>query len=153
MPIASLVLIPALLFVTQRQSAGASTVLTIFTGIASVARGQSDFTVATDGAILASADRVRTDDAGHALITFFDGSTIELEPSTTVQIDAASSNANGSISIELSQSLGRTWASVQKLAKANSKFEIKTPTATAAVRGTGFLTEVLASGETTVQTT
>jgi len=146
-------LIAALLLAAQRPTAAASTVLTIFTGVAEVARGGADFIVAADGAVLSNSDRVRTSDAGHALITFFDGSTLELEPSTMVQVGTASPNANGSITIEIAQSLGRTWTSVQKLTRADSKFEIKTPTSTATVRGTGFLTEVLASGETTVLTT
>ena len=146
-------LIAALLLVAQTPTAAASTVLTIFTGVAEVARGGADFKVAADGAVLSNSDRVRTSDAGHALITFFDGSTLELEPSTMLQVGTASPNANGSITIEIAQSLGRTWASVQKLTRADSKFEIKTPTSTATVRGTGFLTEVLASGETTVLTT
>jgi FecR protein len=147
------VLIAAMLFVAQRPTAAASTVLTIFTGVVQVARGGADFAAASNGAVLAGSDRVRTDDAGHALITFFDGSTLELEPSTTVQVDAASPNADGSISVAIGQTLGRTWASVQKLTRADSKFEVKTPTSTATVRGTGFLTEVLPSGETTVETT
>ena len=146
-------LIAALLLAAQRPTAAASTVLTIFTGVAEVARGGVDFKVAADGDVLSNSDRVRTSDAGHALITFFDGSTLELEPSTMVQVGTASPNANGSITIEIAQTIGRTWASVQKLTRADSKFEIKTPTATATVRGTGFLTEVLASGETTVLTT
>jgi hypothetical protein len=147
------VLIPVLLFAAQRPTAAAATVLTIFTGVADVARGNADFALASDGAVLANGDRVRTDDRGHALITFFDGSTLEIEPSTTIQVVTASGNADGSIAIVLGQALGRTWASVHKLTHTDSKFEIQTPTSTASVRGTGFLTEVLANGDTTVQTT
>ena len=148
-----MVLIAAVLLAAQRPTAAGSTVLTIFTGRVDVAHGTADFALATDGAVLADQDRVRTDDAGHALITFFDGSTLELEPSTTTALNTAAANANGSIRIEIDQIVGRTWASVQRLTRADSKFEIKTPTSTATVRGTGFLTEVLASGDTTVQVT
>ncbi len=149
----SAVLIPVLLFAAQRPTAAASTVLTIFTGVAEVARGNADFALASDGAVLTNGDRVRTDDRGHALITFFDGSTLEIEPATMIQVVTASPNADGSIAIVLGQAIGRTWASVHKLTRTDSKFEIQTPTSTASVRGTGFLTEVLANGDTTVQTT
>ncbi len=150
--IAALV-IPAVLLAVQRPSAAGSTLLTIFNGTASVAHGPTDFALASDGDILKAGDRVRTDDAGHALVTFFDGSTLELEPATTIQIDVVASNTDGSIAIELSQAIGRTWASVQKLTRIESKFEIKTPTSTASVRGTAFLTEVLPNGETRLHTT
>ena len=152
-PIATVVLIAAVLLAAQRPTAAASTVLTIFTGRVDVAHGTADFALATDGAVLADQDRVRTDDDGHALITFFDGSTLELEPSTTTVLKTAGTSASGSIRIEIEQVVGRTWASVQRLTRADSKFEIKTPTATATVRGTGFLTDVLPSGDTTVQVT
>src|SRR6266540_3625457 len=77
---------------------------------------------------------------------------LELEPVTTVQIDAANALPDGGRSIGLLQTLGRTWSSVQKLTKADSKFELKTPTSTAVVRGTGFITDVDVSGATTLQT-
>lgn len=152
LPVAMLIAVPVVLLAAQRPSAASSTVLTIFTAGAAVSHSSGAFATASDGAILAPGDRVRTDDTGHALVTFFDGSTLELEPATTVQIDAAQPNPDGSIAIELTQSLGRTWASVQKLTKADSKFEVKTPASTATVRGTAFLTEVLPNGQTTVQT-
>jgi hypothetical protein len=68
---------------------------------------------------------------------------------TIVQAAAASS---GAITIQLEQAIGRTWSSIQKLARPDSKFELRTPSATAVVRGTGFVTDVLASGATTVTT-
>lgn len=152
-PIALLLLIPAVLLAAQRPGAAASTVLTVFSGGVSVSSGAATFAEAHDGDLLRNGDSVRTDGAGHALVTFFDGSTLELEPSTLLTIDTASSSPDGSKTIGLTQTLGRTWASVQKLTHADSRFEIRTPTSTAAVRGTGFFTEVLASGETNVQTT
>jgi hypothetical protein len=151
--IAALVVVPAVLVLSQQRAAGAATILSILDGSASVARGTSAFASASDGDLVNTGDRVQTAAASHAMVTFFDGSTLEIEPATTVQIEEASSAASGAIGIRISQTLGRTWASVQKLTRADSKFEIRTPTAVAAVRGTGFITEVLADGTTTVQTT
>jgi hypothetical protein len=150
--IAVLVLVPAILVITQTRTQAASTVLTIIDGTTNLARGTADFTAARDGDLLQGGDRVRTDAASHALVTFFDGSTIELEPTTTITVDTATSNANGSIAISLTQTLGRTWSSVQKLTKADSRFEVKTPTTTATVRGTGFITDVSPTGVTTLTT-
>lgn len=152
-PVVVLLVVAASLLAFQRPSAGASTVLTLFRGTTSVAHGPADFVTATDGEILANGDRVRTDADGHALVTFFDGSTLEVEPATEMRIDMAAASGNGPITIQLTQTIGRTWASVQKLAHGDSKFEVHTPTSTAAVRGTAFLTEVLPDGETRVETT
>ena len=151
--LAALVMVPVVLVVTQQRAASAATILSILDGTASVARGTAAFAPASDGEVVNDGDRVQTAERSHALVTFFDGSTLEIEPSTTVQIEAARAAAGGAIDIRISQTLGRTWASVQKLTRADSKFELRTPTLTAAVRGTGFITEVLADGTSTVQTT
>ena len=150
--IAALVVVPAALVLLQQRAASASTILSILDGSASVARGAAAFAAASDGDIVNTGDRVQTADRSHAMVTFFDGSTLEIEPATTVQIEEAASAASGAIAIRIAQTIGRTWASVQKLAHADSKFELRTPTLTAAVRGTGFITEVLADGTSSVQT-
>ena len=151
--IVALVVVPAALVLLQQRAASASTILSILDGSASVARGAATFAAASDGDIVNTGDRVQTADRSHAMVTFFDGSTLEIEPATTVQIEEASSAASGAIAIRIAQTLGRTWASVQKLTRADSKFELRTPTLSAAVRGTGFITEVLADGTSSVQTT
>ena len=125
--------------------------LSVLDGTASVSRGTAAFAPAADGDIVAPGDGVQTAALSHALVAFFDGSTLEIEPATTVQIEEAQAVNGGAIAIRISQTLGRTWASVQKLTRADSKFELRTPTLTAAVRGTGFITEVLADGASTVR--
>ena len=149
--IAALVVVPAALVVTQQRAAAAATILSILDGTASVARGTAAFAAAADGDVVNGGDRVQTAQNSHAMVTFFDGSTLEIEPATTVQIEEAAT-VDGATLIRISQTLGRTWASVQKLTRPDSKFEVRTPTLTAAVRGTGFITEVLADGTSTVRT-
>ena len=151
--IAAGVLIPVALVLMQQSAAAASMVLSILDGTADVARAPGAFTRAADGHVLLAGDRVRTSDRGHAIVTFFDGSTIEIEPATTITVVQATAAVDGAVTIQLEQAIGRTWSSVQSLARATSKFEIKTPATTATVRGTGFVTDVLASGATTVTTT
>jgi len=150
--IAALVVVPAALVITQQRASSVATILSILDGSASVARGTAAFVAASDGDLVNTGDRVQTAERSHALVTFFDGSTLEIEPATTVQIEEASSAASGAISIRIAQTIGRTWSSVQKLTHADSKFEVRTPTLTAAVRGTGFITEVLTDGTSSVQT-
>ena len=147
------VLIPTVLVLTQERAVAASMVLSTLDGTADVARGTGGFARAGDGQVLLAGDRVRTSEQGHAIVTFFDGSTVEIEPATTITVVQATAAVDGAITIQLEQTIGRTWSSVQSLARANSKFEIKTPTTSATVRGTGFVTDVLASGATTVTTT
>lgn len=151
--IAAGVLIPGVLILTQQRAAGADMILSIIDGTADVARGPAEFTRAGDGQVLNAGDRVRTADQSHAVVTFFDGSTMELEPATTITVVQATASPTGAITIQIQQAIGRTWSAVQQLTRADSKFEIRTPSTTATVRGTGFVTEVTASGATTVTTT
>ncbi|MEP6694893.1 MAG: FecR family protein [Chloroflexota bacterium] len=150
--IAAGVLIPAALILTQQRASAASMLLSILDGTADVARAGA-FARASDGQALSPGDRVRTGDAGHAVVTLLDGSTVELEPGTIITLVRATAGGDGAVTIQLEQSIGRTWSSVQKLLHPSSKFELRTPATTATVRGTGFVTDVLSSGATTVTTT
>jgi len=146
------VLIPATLILTQQRASAAAMVLSIIDGTVDVAHGTAAFARVPDGQVLNAGDRVRTAEQSHAVVTFLDASTIELEPGTIVTVVQTTATQSGTITIELQQSIGRTWSSVQRLLRADSKFELRTPAATAVVRGTGFVTDVLISGATTVTT-
>jgi len=80
------VLIPTMLVLTQERASAASMVLSILDGTADVARGPAVFARAGDGQVLLAGDRVRTAEQSHAVVTFFDGSTIEIEPATTITV-------------------------------------------------------------------
>jgi hypothetical protein len=120
-------------------------------GVFAQRSGQPEFVSAFDGEIFASGDIVRADAKGRAVLTFFDGSTISVEPNSDVRVVSLVKTASGGIQLTIEQTLGRTWASVSDLASADSKFEIKTPSMTAIVRGTAFETivEKLPDGTTT----
>lgn len=115
--------------------------LTVLHGQIDAQKGASGFTPAFDGDLLTSGDVVRADNAGNAVVTFFDGSTLTVESGAQVRVASLVKTGSGGIQVTIEQTLGRTWASVQKLGP-DSKFEIKTPTSTAAVRGTAFETIV-----------
>ncbi len=115
--------------------------ITVLHGQIDAQKGASGFTPAFDGDLLTSGDVVRADNAGNAVVTFFDGSTLTVESGAQVRVSSLVKTGGGGIQVTIEQTLGRTWASVQKL-RPDSKFEIKTPTSTAAVRGTAFETIV-----------
>ena len=98
-------------------------------------------------------DVVRTGTASHAILTFYDGSTIEVEPDSELIVETLEATSAGDILMTMRQNLGRSWHVVSRALTRDSKYEVRTPTATATVRGTAFLVSVEPSGRTNVQTT
>lgn len=136
----------------ESRALGAATTVTIISGDIQVRHGGTGaFVSATDGEVLAAGDTVRTADDARAVLTYFEGSTVSIEPNTELTIEAASSNSDGSTVVVMQQNFGRTWHVVTKLITGNSKYEVKTPASTASVRGTAF--QVDSDGERTVVTT
>lgn len=132
---------------------GAVSTLTVISDGVELRQAGGPWSAATDGVILRAGDAVRTSATGRGVVTFFDGSTVSLDPSTEIVAEELEVTAGGPRVIALFQAIGRTWSSVQRSIVPGSRFEIRTPAATAAVRGTGFETEVETSGRTVVSTT
>ena len=107
----------------------------------------------SDGMTLDIGTRIKTAADSHALLTFFDGSTLKLEPGTDIEIQKLETGEAEAVTIVLKQWAGKTWSRVVKMADAGSHYEIDPPTASAIVRGTLFATEVEEDGATTVATT
>jgi hypothetical protein len=105
-----------------------------------------------DGMTLEVGTRVITSQDSKALLTFFDGSTLIIEPGTDIEIEELAVSGEQSISIVLKQWMGKTWSRVVKMTDSGSHYEIQTPSAVAVVRGTYFSTEVDEDGETQVHT-
>ena len=129
--------------------------LTVLHGQIDAQKGGNGFAPALDGDLLTGGDVVRADTAGNAVVSFFEGSTLTVESGSQVKVASLVRTSSGGIQVTIEQTLGRTWASVQKLS-GGSTFEIKTPTSTAAVRGTAFETIVATVNgvtTTTVKTT
>lgn len=132
----------------------AAAVLTVISGDVLMRFGASSFSSAADGAILYVGSTVRTSSDARAVITLFEGSTVELEPASDITIEEAAMRG-GSTIVQLAQSLGRSWHVVTHLTTADSRYEVRTPAATASVRGTTFEVAVEdgAAGPTTTVTT
>lgn len=131
---------------------GAGTTLTILSGDVTVRHGASAFSAGNDGEVLNEGDAIRTGADGRAILTYFEGSTVTIEPSTELAIDAANATADGSTVVSMTQNFGRTWHVVTKLITGGSKYEVRTPASTASVRGTEFQVDT-DSATTTVTTT
>ncbi len=75
---------------------GAATALSIISGDIQVRHGASgSFVTATDGEVLTAGDTIRTGDAARAVLTYFEGSTVSIEPNSEIAIATASSLADG----------------------------------------------------------
>ena len=114
------------------------------------ARAGAAFAPALDGELYATGDLVRANVDGRAILTFFDGSSLSVDPGSQVKVIALDRVGTDGIHVTIEQSLGRSWQSVQKLKTPDSRYEVRTPSTSAVVRGTGFLTSVqpLAKGGT-----
>lgn len=127
---------------------GASTTLTILSRPVEVSLGGGAFAPAEDGAVLGPGDAIRTGPEGRAVLTYFEGSTVSIEPGSELTIDEAESGADGSAVVAMTQNVGRTWHVVTRLVTGRSRYEVRTPSSTASVRGTAFEIElVVEAGE------
>ena len=109
-------------------------ILTVISGDVLMRTAAGDFRVAMDGAVLYVGTVLRTSADARALITLFEGSTVELDPSSDVTIQDATARSASTIA----QSLGRGLQVVMHLTTADSRYEQTTPAATASVRGIEF---------------
>lgn len=114
-----------------------------------IAHGSAAFAAAADGDVIGEGDRARTDANGAGIINFFDGSSLTLDPNTEIGVAAIDERSSGVIA-SFTQAVGRTWSSVHKQG-GTPRYEIKTPAATAVVRGTAFEIIVRPDGFTTVR--
>ncbi len=94
---------------------------------------------------------IKTGSDGGLMLNWVDGSRIKVGPNTTMQVLKCQVNrARSTESYLFRLDLGRVWVRVLKRLSQRSKFEISTPTATAAVRGTIFSVAVAEDGSTSV---
>lgn len=102
----------------------------------------------TDVLVLSEGDRVRTDSQGQAVITFFEGIESVVSESSLVVVStlALPETADDAVDISLDVLVGVTITGISAALDPQDRFEIHTPAATAAVRGTEWWTHVLPDG-------
>jgi len=108
---------------------------------------------AENGTTLKAGARIQLASSSNAILTFFNGTTVELEPGADLVVEQLEvGGQNQPTVIVLRQWFGKTWSRVAQLADPGSRYEIQTPSATIMVRGTVFTTEVDITGTARVQT-
>lgn len=106
---------------------------------------------ASVGEQIESGDRIRTAPFSSATLHYFDGSSTDLKAEVEITVVQMSSRRDGSGKvIVLHQWLGQTRHSVEPLTDVASRFQVETPAAVTAVRGTEFEVVVGVSGATRV---
>ncbi len=102
------------------------------------------------GTRVPSQAEVVTANDGQTTLKLADGSEIRIQPGSRLKIDDSRTNAyTGSRSIRLKLTSGRIETDVVPAANRASRYEITTPTAALAVRGTSFRAAALESSATT----
>jgi hypothetical protein len=105
----------------------------------------------TGSQMVKSNDGIRTDVTGHAVLTFYTGTQVEIMPSSELVVTDYERTADGGATITLKQLSGETLHRVQLEANTQSHYEVNTPVAHLLVRGTEFGVTVAADGATHVE--
>jgi VCBS repeat-containing protein len=121
------------------------TILSITEGDVSVMKAGTDsWTGAQAGTKLEVGDTIKTGDDSGAEITFFDGSTMDMEAGTQIEIlSLALACDTGVTTITLLQTIGTTISRITELLDPASSYEVETPTGVAAVRGSTLRVQVI----------
>ncbi len=80
-------------------------------------------------------DRVQTQAESRCEIKLLDGSVVRIGEKTLFDFSQSKASSSGK-SVSASVAQGKVWANVTKLKGSKDKFEVKTPTAVCAIRGT-----------------
>jgi hypothetical protein len=111
--------------------------------------GSASWIEAQVGMSLAPGDIIKSGDNSSAEITFLDGSTIELEAGTEIEVvDLNISTETDSSTIRLKQTMGNIVFRVTKIVDPASRYEVETPTGVVVVRGSAMRITVSEDGTT-----
>jgi hypothetical protein len=102
----------------------------VVTGPVLVRHGGDGFVPAQESGVVAAGDKVRTGIGASAEITYFDGSSVRLEGDAEIVVESLHAADGGA-----AETLGRAWHVVMKLISGGSRYETRSPSATASVRG------------------
>jgi FecR protein len=114
-------------------------VVTTVSGSAGIQRGASSLSPRV-GTQLDQGDRVTTGADGHLAATLSDNSQLELAESSAMVLDQVVLGAGGRVSTRLSLAIGALRSSVTSAIGGVPDFEVHTPNAVVAVRGTKWNT-------------
>jgi hypothetical protein len=128
------------------------TVLSIVGGNVLIEKpGTTNWSNGKEGITLETGDKIKTDVGATATITFFDGSTIQLNSSTEISLDELLSKSSTlPKTIKIGQTIGETSSSIVKLVDPASRYEVDTQAGVAAVGGSKMVVTVATDGTTGV---
>lgn len=124
--------------------------LTVLRGQVEVQLPGGFFAQVSGDAVVRGGTKIRTGPDSYALVTYFDGSTTEIEPNTVIELQRLERVGRGQF-VSLQQEIGQTWNRVERLIDPASRFEVRTASAVAFVRGTDFRVIVEVTQRTIVQ--
>lgn len=134
--------------VVRAQTVGAT--LTVLKGRVGVLKADgSPVSPATSGLALGVGDQVATIGPASALVTFFEGSEVELGADTTIVLDDLGQSGTRT-TISIVSVLGTTLHRVVPLTDASSTYRVESGGTVALVRGTVFAHHADGSGDVTV---
>jgi branched-chain amino acid transport system substrate-binding protein len=110
--------------------------------------GTDSWTGAQVGTELEIGDTIKTGEDSNAEITFVEGTTIELQAGTEIEVDSLATTDIGSSTIVLKQKIGSIVFRVTKIIDPASRYEVETPTGAVAVRGSTMQVSVTEDGTT-----
>jgi hypothetical protein len=124
--------------VSAAQRADGATMTVLRGQVAVVEAGGGAIQPAPSGTVVRAGDEIRTLTDSGAAITFFGGTEIELDESTTLVVERVSRECD-KIDISLKQVFGAALHRVQSLSDPQSSYRVDVGGAVAVVRGTQFL--------------
>ena len=104
------------------------TTLTVVDGSVLVRHDDDGFMPAHAGDLVAAGDTVRTAAGASVEITYFEGSSVRLEGDSQIVVERLRDAG-------LLHRVERTWHAVTELFSGSSRYDVRTPTSTASVRG------------------
>jgi uncharacterized protein YaiE (UPF0345 family) len=108
--------------------------ITSIEGVAQVMKkGSADWRNAKPGMPLEVGDQLYTQEESFAEIRYTIGTVLRLDEKTKVSIEMSSDKT-----IKSKSAIGNVWVNMRKLVTTGKEFEVSTPTAVAAIRGTVY---------------
>ena len=108
--------------------------ITTFEGVVQIMKkGATDWRNAKPGLPLEVGDQVYTQEESFAEIRYSIGTVLRMDEKTKITIDASSEKT-----IKTKSAIGSVWVNMRKLISTGKEFQVSTPTAVAAIRGTVF---------------
>jgi hypothetical protein len=105
--------------------------LTVVDGPVLVRHGGADFSQAHVGDVVAAGDTIRAGTSASVELTYFEGSSVRLDAEAELVVASLHADAEGGTV----PTIARAWNVLTKLITGSTRFDVRTPSSTASVRG------------------